>query len=276
MHTGDSVDLLRPGGPGTCRCAVLTSNAAQSVILVVDATFIRTTRMKARARLLLAFALLGFTALIVVVVLLAGGDRSSRRPWIFEVEMQASSGTLTQLFWSADQHFAEERSARVQLQPAGDGFQQLRFLLPSQGVRWLRFDPIDAPGEVLIRRMQLLDSERRILREFTSESLAPVSQIGSLVRQGDVTRLVTTPAGTDPYIYLPLGCLDSHFCPRHVVAGLERLRLRLPVWRPPCCWARVSLSLALTRFGGQARVSAPPGVQVRRGGSLFCGWLCSS
>ena len=251
------MDLLRPGGPGTCRCAVLTSNAAQSVILVVDATFIRTTRMKARARLLLAFALLGFTALIVVVVLLAGGDRSSRRPWIFEVEMQASSGTLTQLFWSADQHFAEERSARVQLQPAGDGFQQLRFLLPSQGVRWLRFDPIDAPGEVLIRRMQLLDSERRILREFTSESLAPVSQIGSLVRQGDVTRLVTTPAGTDPYIYLPLGCLDSHSV-RDTLSLVSTPALALASLAAALLLGACVAVIGVDAFGGQARVSAPP------------------
>jgi hypothetical protein len=126
------------------------------------------------------------------------------------VELRTSAGTVAQLFWSDDPpNFLEDRSIRVPLQPARDEFQRLRFLLPSKGVRWIRFDPTDAPGEVLIRQMHVLDSRGRILRAFDSETLKPANQIASMARHGEATRLVTEPAATDPFVYASLGCLNA-------------------------------------------------------------------
>ena len=163
--------------------------------------------MSVRQRLL--FAALGAVAvaLIVVVVLVAGRDRSSPRMRTLDVEFQTSAGTVAQLFWADSLHFVEERSTRVPLLPTVEGFQRLRFLVPAQGVRWLRFDPTDAPGDVRIRHMRLLDPNGRVLETFDSENLKPASQIASITQEGDVTRVVTTPGANDPFLFAAFGCL---------------------------------------------------------------------
>jgi hypothetical protein len=159
-------------------------------------------------RLIKVLAAIGLAAVIAVPVLHFNRDQQTRSPWTLEVEMRASDGAYAQLYWSVDRHFTEEQSARVPLQRVGDGFQQLRFLLPPQDIRWLRFDPTTASGEVLIRRMQLLDARGHVLGTFSSDDLKPVNQIASITQQGGLTRLVIDPAVNDPFVFVATGCLD--------------------------------------------------------------------
>jgi hypothetical protein len=130
--------------------------------------------------------------------------------------MRASAGAFAQLFWASDLHFVEEQSLRIPLRMTPDGFQLLRFIVPSRGIRWLRFDPIDASGEVLIRRMQLLRANREVVRAFDADSLRPANQILSVAWEGEVTRLVTLPKASDPFVFVPLGCLDAHSSLEHL------------------------------------------------------------
>ena len=145
--------------------------------------------MTARPRLLVALAAL--VVVLAIVAFLGGRSQPSRSPFTFEVDLRVSAGSYAQLFWAGDWAFTEERSTRVPLQPTADGFQRLRILFPSPGIRWLRFDPTDASGEVLIRNMRVLDSNRQVLRAFDSQNLKPAHQILSVTQEGEVTRLVT-------------------------------------------------------------------------------------
>jgi hypothetical protein len=145
--------------------------------------------------------------LIVISILITGHGRFSRPARALEIEVRASAGTFAQLFWADDLTFTEERSIRLPLGATPDAFQRLRFPLPRKGVRWLRFNPTDAPGEVLIGRMQLLDSDGRLVDTVRSESLWPAIQTAA-TRHGDTMRLVTTPRDSRPSLVLSLGCQD--------------------------------------------------------------------
>lgn len=164
--------------------------------------------MSTRQRLI--WASLGTVGLVVLIVIVFNVvHRSSPRSRrTFEVEMRASAGTSAQLFWADDLHFVEERSIRVPLQPTSEGFQRLRFPLPRVGVRWLRFDPTDAPGEVLIGRVRLLDSQDHVLETFDPQSFRPANQIASITQQDAGTKVTTTPAAKDPFLVWSLGHQD--------------------------------------------------------------------
>ena len=165
--------------------------------------------MSTRQRLILAsLGAVGLVVLIVIVFNVVQHRSSSHSRRTFEIEMRASAGTSAQLFWADDLHFVEERSIRVPLQPTPEGFQRLRFPLPPGGVRWLRFDPTDAPGEVLIGRVRLLDSQDHVLETFDPQSFRPANQIASITRQDAGTKVTTTPAATDPFLVWSLGRPD--------------------------------------------------------------------
>lgn len=203
--------------------------------------------MKVRQRLL--FAALGAfaLALLVVVVIVAGRGRSSHRLRTLDVEFRASAGTVAQLFWADTLHFVEEDSIQVPLLPTFEGFQRASFLLPSQGVRWVRFDPTDAPGEVLIKHMRLLDPEGQVLATFDSQNLKPANQIASITQEGDVTRVVTTPGANDPFLFAAFGCLDRP-------SFLESLSLVTPTTLALAAGAAVLLLAAcVVVIGGAAR-----------------------
>jgi hypothetical protein len=152
-------------------------------------------------------AVLAGAVLVVIVFMVAGRGRSSRATRTLQIEMQAS-GTAAQLYWAADTQFVEARSIRVPLRPIAAGFQRLSFPLPPKGARWLRFDPSDAPGEILIGKVQLLDSNGQLLGALDPDRFKPASQIASISRQGEVTRVLTDPAATDPILVATLACLD--------------------------------------------------------------------
>src|SRR5262245_53036438 len=102
---------------------------------------------------------LAFTAL-VVAPLIATAVISLRQfqpdGAVLEVEMRPTGGTAAQLFWTSTWVFSEQDSAVVPLQHHGD-FERLRFPLPSRPLEFIRFDPLNGPGEVLIRKMSIVD-----------------------------------------------------------------------------------------------------------------------
>ena len=208
-------------------------------------------RLVARPRLLVY--LLAVLGLAVLIVVFTGRGRSSQAPRTLELEMQASAGTVAQLFWSSDVGFVEERSSRVPLLPTPDAFQHLRFPLPPASIRWLRFDPIDAPGEVLIDNVRLLDANGRVLETFDPQSFKPANQIASITRQGEVTKIATTPAATDPSLVLPFGR-------RERFSVRDRLSLVTPLSLALVCTAAFALLAACVLVIGRTVFEREQGV----------------
>jgi hypothetical protein len=191
---------------------------------------------------------------LMTLVALSARGNASVAPRLLVVEMRASGGTYSQLFWSDDLGFVEERSARVPLRTA-DGFQRLTFALPSRAYRWLRFDPTQAAGTVSILTMQLLDANGTVLAVLKPERLHPYQQIASMTRDGDVTHLVTTPGAVDPYLLVPLPAPDGG-------SIIDRLSLVTPASLALVSIALLALLVATIVAVSRSRFERPAGDAV--------------
>ena len=119
-----------------------------------------------------------------------------------EVEMRATGGAAAQLFWTSTWAFTQEESSIVALHTHPNDFERVRFPLPNRALEFVRFDPLDGAGEVLIRRMQVLDVAGRPVRTIDPILMSPLNQIASIAQEGENVRIVTTPGANDPMLLL--------------------------------------------------------------------------
>jgi hypothetical protein len=208
--------------------------------------------MSARPRLSPTLTLLGLAVIMAIVVTVAWRGHPSHAARSLEIDLRAPAGSAARLFWAPDLQFVEDHSIRVPLQPTSGGFQRLRFPLPSEGVRWLRFDPSDAPGEILIGKVRLLDANGQALGALDPESFRPASQITSISRHGDAMRVVTEPAGNHPSLVASLACLNRP-------TPLDGLSLVTPTALAVVNVAVISLLLACVFVVGRAFFAREPG-----------------
>jgi hypothetical protein len=220
--------------------------------------------MRLRRRpLLAASAVIGLALLGGIFVSITTSGPPPRTVRILEVEMRASAGSVAQLFWAPDLHFVEERSIRVPIQPGLEGLQRLRFPLPSRGVRWLRLDPTDAPAEILIGRVQLVDSTGRVVMALEGARLRPAHQIASITQEGGLTRIVTAPAATDPFLFATFGCAD-------VSASADAVPLVTPaalLFASLLLFALIGASvfaMGVAAFGRRVSLPSPDGITESR------------
>ncbi len=164
------------------------------------------SRMSVSRRALITTAAAIALALVAAVVMMPGRVDRTARPALLEVEMQSSAGAAAELFWSDDPPvFDAARSMRVEFQPGLSVAQRLRFILPAKDVRWIRFDPSDAPSEILIGEMTLFNAGGTRLGTLEPGTLQPLHDITSIGRSGRFTRIVSS--GADPYLIAQSGCL---------------------------------------------------------------------
>ena len=235
--------------------------------------------MQVRWRLSLA-AVAGF-AVVILWAVASRPSRPSSAPWTLEVDMRVSDGRFAEVFWSADVwstdvSFTPERSVRLPLHVGGTELQRLRFPFPPRDVRWLRFDPTDAAGEIVVGDIVVREPTGRAHR-LPPDSLEPANQIASVDRQDGVTRFIATPGAGDPYLLLPVGCLTAASADRRerlssfgVIAlclaapGHVRARRRLRSGRGPRCVRATSPC----RIFGRTR-SVPAGCAAVDGRALY-------
>jgi hypothetical protein len=179
-----------------------------------------------RRRLVLSLVALGLSVTAILAFMLSPARRPARRT--LEIELRVSAGSGAQLYWAdARSGISDERSTRTAITQSG-GLQPLRFVLPREPLTALRFDPTDAPGEVWIGRVRVLDSDGHTVASLNPASFAPAHQIASMKREGDLTHLVVTPDGRDPYVLIPVACLDGP-APWYSVTSVSPLALTLSV-----------------------------------------------
>jgi hypothetical protein len=147
---------------------------------------------------------------VVVLPLAAAAILGTRRPVaggrVLEVEMRATGGTVAQLFWSIGEGFYQEHSAVARLHQHPGQFETLRFPLPTAGTDFLRFDPIDGPGEAEIRILRVLDTNGRVVRTIDPMLLLPLWQIARQAVEPDGTvRYTTVPGANDPMLVMRAG-----------------------------------------------------------------------
>ena len=121
---------------------------------------------------------------------------------VLEVEMRATGGTAAQIFWTSGWAFGEEKSSALPLHQHPGEFERLRFPLPSERLLFIRFDPLNGPGEVLIRSMRVLDRDGRVVRTIDPIVMAALHQIEGIMPAGQDVRVVTTKDANDPMLLL--------------------------------------------------------------------------
>jgi hypothetical protein len=85
--------------------------------------------------------------------------------------------------------------------------------LPADQFRGLRFDPIEASGEVQLRSMRLLSSSGQALANLNPSSLVPLNQIASMTRHDGIVDIVTAPGATDPGLQISADCVNLATAP---------------------------------------------------------------
>jgi hypothetical protein len=114
-----------------------------------------------------------------------------------EIEMRASAGQYAQVFWSSDYSMSQDRSSLAPLHPQTHAFETLRFQLPPDPLEIVRFDPMETPGEVVIRAIRVVDAEGRTVRSLDPSLLMPLNQIAAIRHDNDGARIITTPDAND-------------------------------------------------------------------------------
>jgi SAM-dependent methyltransferase len=121
---------------------------------------------------------------------------------VLEIELLANGGRFAEIFWSEGFAMSAKDSSLAMLHQRPGSFDTLRFPLPQKPLEVLRFDPLDSGGDVLIRRMRVLDDQGRTIRSIDPGVMLPLNQIASLRPEEDGVRIVTTPGANDAMLVM--------------------------------------------------------------------------
>src|SRR5436190_1909003 len=149
---------------------------------------------------LIAFLLLVVAPLLAVATISTFLFRPA--PGFLEFELEASGGTAAQLFWTSTWAFTQQDSTLVPLHQHPGAPDRLRFPLPSRPLEFLRFDPLNGPGEVLIHSMRVVDADGRTIRDINPMVMSALYQIESLTPEGRDVRVRTAAGANDPMLLL--------------------------------------------------------------------------
>ena len=121
---------------------------------------------------------------------------------VLEIELRATGGTAAQIFWTSNWAFSPEESSALPLHQHPGQYERLRFPLPSRPLLFIRFDPLNGPGEVLIRSMRVMDRDGKVVRTIDPILLAALHQIEGIMPAGQDVRVVTTKDANDPMLLM--------------------------------------------------------------------------
>jgi hypothetical protein len=191
------------------RCLLSTGYLAMMLLILLLAVLFATYRPRSwrdfflhagfLATLALLFSFVGNRGLIRNSIQYARFEVPALPPGMnLEMDLTTSHPAQAQLFWDNGRGYSEADSRRVdyERQP---GLQTLRFALPVQSLKALRFDPLDGAARLRIRALRIVDSAQNTRLSLPLESLMASHQIENLGLDGEEHLLLeTNPNATDP------------------------------------------------------------------------------
>jgi hypothetical protein len=114
-----------------------------------------------------------------------------------EVQIKSSVSSKAQIFYDIGRGLNEEDSQVLPLE-ARDTFQTLRFPLPEQPIRLLRFDPLIDPGRVVIRGATLAGGDSTAEKSIPIGTIRPTNEIISTELTPEGVAIETVPQAHDP------------------------------------------------------------------------------
>lgn len=116
-----------------------------------------------------------------------------------EFDLSTSGSSNTQLFWDTGTGISETNSARRNYEPH-PGLQTVRFALPAQSIRGLRFDPRDGGGWVKIRGIRVVDASDLTRVVLPLDSLTAANDIDALEVKNDWLTVEIPATAADPIL----------------------------------------------------------------------------
>lgn len=125
-----------------------------------------------------------------------------------EFDVSSSSSSNVQLFWDVGAGISQEQSVRRNYE-SHTGEQTIRFPLPDQPLRGLRFDPREGGGSLKVREIRLTDSASRVLRVLPLDCLTPEHDIATASVKDDVLLVEMPPGANDPIMTFKATQIDE-------------------------------------------------------------------
>jgi hypothetical protein len=148
-------------------------------------------------------------AFLVCVLAFNGYVLTRPNPYHLTMEMSANAPSTAEVFFDTGKSFNEgEASSLLVKSTALTFFQPLEFTIPftlfAHRIRTIRFDPISAPGEVVIRHVSVRAPDGREILAIPPGDIARLNQIATIAVHGAEADVTTTPQAPDPQLTLSL------------------------------------------------------------------------
>jgi hypothetical protein len=126
---------------------------------------------------------------------------SALPPPALEVEVRSDADGVAQVFYDTGVGMSEAESATAPVN-ASDTYETLHFPLPDRDVRGLRFDPLNGPGTLSVRRVSVVNGLGSVVKEFALGDLGRGNQIAVWDARGSELQFSTTPGANDPIVQI--------------------------------------------------------------------------
>jgi hypothetical protein len=125
-----------------------------------------------------------------------------------EATVVADRTCETQLYWDIGDGFAESLSLHRSYVRTNET-QVLRFPLPDQPLRTLRFDPARSPCTMRILKIAVTDGKTPGGRELPSNAFTPINQIASITPSSEGLQIESVPDANDPYVHFTTEAIEA-------------------------------------------------------------------
>jgi len=139
--------------------------------------------------------------------------------FLLETAIQSSRAGVARLYYDHGDGFRRPDSTVVKIEP---GAQVARFLVPPNRYQGFRFDPLDLPGDVVIRPQRIVTTEGRVMQDFIDLIREQLVNPTNVARQSAAGRLQVASFRRNPTEPNPQR-IDRRIC---IQKTLQRLNCR--------------------------------------------------
>jgi hypothetical protein len=127
--------------------------------------------------------------------------RVQSKTFLLEVSLSSTKAGNVQVYWD-DGSGLSERNSSILPVPAGAAPASYRLAVPLGVYSWIRFDPIDNDGTVVVYSARIIDDIGKTIRNVGLGDFSSLNQIQSLSVVNEGLEIRVVPGGSDPQLRL--------------------------------------------------------------------------
>jgi len=154
----------------------------------------------AKRKLLLSSILIAFVIAFIFVIVDAFQEWNAPQLYL-KISMKSSVDAIAQVFYDIGNGLNEKDSIICTVYKA-TGFQVLRFPLPKKSVRYIRFDPLNKEGSIIVKEVEFVDEFGHTIQSFDLKILGSLHQIKCIAIENNRLIAETDKNANDPMLFL--------------------------------------------------------------------------